>query len=257
MEERTPDHASDPAFDPNPGFRATPPRTPLGIPNPDAPPSANRMGIAAFIASILGLSCLPFVGSIAGLVLGIVAVRRAPRGFAIAAIVLSAAGTCFIFPVLLGLLLPALAVARNAAREVRTEIAFVEVAARAREFRTDNGRLPADIVECYGSELPPFDGWGAPVRLRLFGDDLFVDSAGEDGVWDTGDDVTEHLVADGVFVDDGGEGVDRGLGDGFDDGLDEAMIDGTEDEPEDGTEEGATASGVTGEKAPPEREPGR
>ena len=79
MEERTPDHASDPAFDPNPGFRATPPRTPLGIPNPDAPPSANQMGIAAFITTILGLSCVPFVGSIAGLVLGIVAVRRAPR----------------------------------------------------------------------------------------------------------------------------------------------------------------------------------
>jgi hypothetical protein len=245
MEDRTPEHTPVSASEPGSAFRATPPRTPAGIPTPPAPPPPNRMGVAAFVAALLGLSCVPFAGSIAGLVLGIVAVRREPRGFAIAAIVLSAAGTCLIFPILLGLLLPALGAARNAARSVRTEIALLEVAARAREFESDYGRLPADIVECYGSELPPFDGWGTPLRLRLFGGDLYAESAGDDGLWDTGDDVVERVAVDGEFVDDFEHGMRdvHGEGTGGDDESDHASDarDGMEADGDEAPVEGATS----------------
>jgi hypothetical protein len=198
------------------------------------------MGVAAFVAALLGLSCVPFAGSIAGLVLGIVAVRREPRGFAIAAIVLSAAGTWLIFPILLGLLLPALGAARNAARSVRTEIALLEVAARAREFRSDYGRFPTDIVECFGSELPPFDGWGTPVRLKLIGDGLFAESAGDDGLWDTDDDVVGEAVREAELT----EEVERGMraGDDAGDAFDHAseMQEGMEAGGDEAPVEGAT-----------------
>lgn len=71
-----------------------------------------------------------------------------------------------------------------------------EMLTRAHEFRTDNGRWPSDEVECYGAELPPFDAWGTPLRLRvemsgaeMDGEaELLAWSAGFDRRWETDDD---------------------------------------------------------------------
>lgn len=77
-------------------------------------------------------------------------------------------------------------------RESRTRGGGLEMLTRAEEFRTDHGRWPADEVECYGAELPPFDAWGTPLRLRITGQgddaELLVWSAGVDRSWDSKDD---------------------------------------------------------------------
>ena len=68
----------------------TPPRSPDEIEPLVALPKEpfNTLGLVAFLASLVGF-CLPLVPSGIALVLGIIAVWRRPRGFAIAAIVLS------------------------------------------------------------------------------------------------------------------------------------------------------------------------
>ena len=75
-------------------------------------------------------------------------------------------------------------------RERHTRDRGIEMLARAAEFSTDNGRWPGDEVECYGAELPPFDAWGTPLRLRIEGDgaELYAWSAGLDRRWETEDD---------------------------------------------------------------------
>jgi hypothetical protein len=194
---------------PPPAVPATPPRSAAGI-APAAPGDGfNRLGLAAFVSSILGLSCVPVVGSIAGLVLGIVAARREPRGYAIAGIALSAAGTCVVVPFLVALVLPALVVARDASRSIHTQVAFLETEALARQFMADNGRAPDDADDCFGLAMPPLDAWGSNVRLvwrdadgaPVAGTDprravLFVESAGADGEWDTDDDLGAAIQFD-------------------------------------------------------------
>ena len=77
-------------------------------------------------------------------------------------------------------------------RESRTRGGGFEILVRAWEFRTDNSRWPSDEVECFGAELPPFDAWGTPLRLRITGEgddaELLVWSAGVARTWDSKDD---------------------------------------------------------------------
>ena len=94
--------------------------------------------------------------------------------------------------VLLNAVVVGAGLAVRAMREARTRGGGFEVLGRAGEFRVDNGRWPVDEVECFGAELPPFDAWGTPLRLRIagHGDDavLLVWSAGVDRAWDSVDD---------------------------------------------------------------------
>ncbi len=80
----------------------------------------------------------------------------------------------------------------RAGQEARTRSGGLEMLSRANEFRSDQSRWPADEVECYGAEVPPFDAWGMPLRLVIEGpsDDaeLLVWSAGVDRVRDSADD---------------------------------------------------------------------
>ena len=190
-----------------PSPRGTPPMfsdqvAPL---EPLPPRPTNTLGIDAFVLSLSGTTCLPFVGGIAGFVCGIIAVRRKPRGFAIAAISISGLTSCIGVPLFIALFLPALASGRSAARLVKTRVAATDVEMRVDAFRAANdGRWPTDVLECYGVESPPMDGWGTPLRFVIEHPDAervdqpamhasadpkyFVWSAGADMIWDTEDD---------------------------------------------------------------------
>ena len=191
--EQTNDNSAN---DPRPlesRFEATtPPRhhDEVPLPPPVAPLPPNRLGLVAFILSLVGF-CVPFVASLAALICGIIAVRRQPRGFAIAAIVISCLSGCF-GGLTLTLLLPALAAGRNAAKMVKTNISGNEALIRVSEFKVDQRTLPKDLVECYGDEIPPFDAWGTPLKLVIETEgtttNIFVWSAGKDAVWDSEDD---------------------------------------------------------------------
>lgn len=196
--DQSSDQPTDPAANhgPSPDFRrdpSTPPRHRDEVPlPPEAEPlKPNRLALVAFILSLVGF-CVPLVAPLAALICGIIAVRRAPRGFAIAAIVIACVGGCFSTLLLPALLLPALAMARISARASVTQASGVDVLRRAQEFQADHQALPRDIVECYGDEIPPFDAWGTPLRLVIEKDgevtSIFVWSAGEDEAWDSEDD---------------------------------------------------------------------
>jgi hypothetical protein len=184
----------DPRFD-APSEQLTPPRSHHDVPYiAPVPPTSNKLGMIAFILSFPGL-CLPIPLGIAALVCGIIAVRREPRAFAIAAIAISALSTFLMIPLGLAMVLPALAVGRHAARKAKTRVSALAVLDRVEEFREDNTRNPADIVECYGAEIPPLDAWGTPLKLTWTGEGMqakpSVWSAGPDLAWDSSDDVLQ------------------------------------------------------------------
>ena len=153
------------------------------------PVPRNRLAVVALAASLAGFLCLPILGSIVGIVCGLVARRRQTRrGMAVAAIVLGVVAPLLYWPaVLVGA-----AQLRRFMQLDRTLGGGHEVLARSFEFRDDNGRWPIDAVECFGAEIPPFDAWGTPLALRIEGDgasaQLLVWSAGRDRAWDTTDD---------------------------------------------------------------------
>ncbi len=180
-------------------------------PSPPIAPK-NTLGLVSFIFSLAGVSVLPGLGSIVGFVTGLIAVRREPRGLAIAGIAISALTGCLGLVVLLliATLLPALGTARIVARQTVNQSAAVQAQLAIAAHQTRNGHFPTDLKECFGTEGVPVDAYGNELRMKMVvtTDESTTDatktsttdakvqiwSAGEDGVWDTGDD---KLLIDG------------------------------------------------------------
>lgn len=219
---------------------------------------SNKLGTWAFVFSLTGVSCLPFLGSIVGLVTGIIAVRREPRGLAIAAIVISTIGGCLV-PVVaapFALLFPALAKARSTTMRMRVGI---DVGTMVDSYHTKKGRMPKDLAEVYGGEgYVPLDEWGTAMRLAVDpapsdgnngagsgeANPLFVNyriiGAGKDKQWGTADDELMHQGM--VFRNKHGEGLDgAGLNGEETNGedSDDAMDGGGDDEGVGSPSEGA------------------
>lgn len=167
---------------------------------PQLPQPTNPMGTWALVFSIFGWTCLPLIGSVIGLILGLVAVRREPRGLAIAAIVLSLVGGCIGGIVALAFVLPLLAlvgITQSGAISLGPTLGTREGEA-VEQFRINQGRLPASLDEIYGIGNVPTDENGAPLRLRVklleFGDQFEIQAIGDDEQWDTGDDRTLYTT---------------------------------------------------------------
>jgi len=153
------------------------------------PAPRNRLAFVALAAALSGFVCLPLVGSVVGILCGLIARRRRVyRSVATAAVALGVVAPFMYWPVVLF----AAARVRGLVQYQRTLGGGYEILGRACEFRGDNRRWPVDAVECFGAEIPPFDAWGTPLALRVEGEggsaELFVWSAGRDRAWDTGDD---------------------------------------------------------------------
>lgn len=79
---------------------------PEQIPPPGGAVESNSLGLAAFILSIVGLFTAGTL-SLVGLILGIVALRREPKGFAIAGIIIGLIGLlggCIFLSIMMGLI---------------------------------------------------------------------------------------------------------------------------------------------------------
>ena len=106
------------------------PATPTSSPTSTAPAIENRnqaadnLGLIGLLLSILGLvTCGLWLFSIPGLIVSIVATQRGSSAKATTGVILGAIGVVMfllVVPLLIGLLLPALAKARATAREVQT-----------------------------------------------------------------------------------------------------------------------------------------
>lgn len=110
-------------------------------PQPDyAPqPQSNGLGLAGFIVSLSGTLLTCGVVAPVGLILSLVALRKEPRGFAIAGAVIGAIGTLIpiLYVVFVGsIMLPALHVARERALEMRAEGSIVS------SYYESNNQLP-------------------------------------------------------------------------------------------------------------------
>ena len=153
---------------------------------PAAAPRRNMVATVAFLAALLGF-CIPAVPSFVALVLGIVAMRREPRGFAIGAIALAVLQFVAISMVLLVISLisrSAPAMQSRAMKEARSALDD----ALAAERRDGVDRFP--IGEAAGFDA--VDPWGSRYRVEVMRSGaertVRIWSAGPDGSLDTGDD---------------------------------------------------------------------
>src|ERR1043165_6610289 len=170
---------------PNDPF-ARPVRDPL-----DRPP-ANGLGIAGFVVSLVGLfscGCL----SIVGIIVSGLTLKRRPRGFAIAGLVIG----------LLGLVMLSAAILVVRASGGFTILPAIWhgslVADGIQDYqRKHNGAMPTSWSDLPGG--PATDLWGRPYRFELLPDGQRVQlvSDGADGVSGTPDDVFVLIEGDEV-----------------------------------------------------------
>ena len=151
-----------------------------------AVPSADRsntLGIAGFITSLVGFALTGGLLCPVGLILSLVALRRQPRGFAIAGVVLGLMGSCGGCLIAL-FVLPAIAIAIAGGATVLTAAAFMlvggtpaietfdhmfQIQREIKVYEKQHGapppslsdlNLPADILD---------DGWGTPLQYQVSG----------------------------------------------------------------------------------------
>jgi hypothetical protein len=154
-------------------------------PPPPPPPlrtQTNGLGIGGFVVSLVGILTCGVISPIA-LILSLVALRRQPRGFAIAGSVIGGIGT---------LMIAGIAVAWVTVPDLRnvfeTSIAMAEAHTIIEANRGEGDALPS---EDEGNELLEDleDGWGNPLQYEVDGERFVVRSAGPDGEFGTEDDI--------------------------------------------------------------------
>ena len=170
----------------------------------EAPQEAsNNLGLAGFITSLVGAVMTAGFLCPVGLILSLIALRRQPRGFAIAGTVIGALGSCGgCFALAIGL--PLLAggavllamlgfVAGGGVPALHTIDHMLQVRGAIETYERANGRLPASLSDLSMPKDMLEDGWGTPLQYQTSQQDSTVSwtlqSAGPDRQLDK-DDIT-------------------------------------------------------------------
>jgi hypothetical protein len=187
-------------------------------PQPVQARSANGLGIAAFVTSLVSLVVCCGLLSPISLILGIVAALKRPRGFAIAGIVLSIVGVLLLLAVSL-LPLLVIGVAGGIAASIglgaaMTQLQGAAIAKNIDEYIRDRGSVPASLASVPELDQSMIeDPWGNAFIYRPdpTNDTYELKSAGPDGLPDTGDDIVidTELISNAM---QGGSGGLRGQG---------------------------------------------
>jgi hypothetical protein len=169
---------------------------PLPFVKPVAP--SNTLGIVGLVVSLVGLFLTCGLLSLPGLILSLIALRKAPRGPALIGVGVGVVGT--VVAIVFGLafvttLLGMQAVGGIVAKTVQTTQLLKDSRVIIERARTTSGSVPT-VEE--GSALlgAQRDGWGTPLVYELDATGYIVRSAGMDQVLSTPDDLT--LDADGI-----------------------------------------------------------
>lgn len=156
---------------------------------------SNSMGVAGFIISLVGWVSCGILCPI-GLVLSLIGLRKQPRGFAVAGVILGVLGTIWaVIALFFGGLAMLLAcggvVCGGIAPQVVTNVHIGATAKAVERFKREHGRLPVMIEELTGhAKRSHRDGWDRPLRLSIDDQGGFtITSDGPDGVPGNGDDV--------------------------------------------------------------------
>ena len=142
------------------------------------------MGTAGFVLSLVGIVLTCGLLCPIGLILSLIALRRQPKGLAIAGTVIGAIGSVFV-------VIGGLAIGTGALADVLTA-AKIGMAARSIEnAREANGALPSNDE---GTALiaEHKDAWKNALRYEIDGAEYTITSAGKDGVFDTDDDIVHR-----------------------------------------------------------------
>ncbi len=157
---------------------------------------SNVLGVVGFVLSFTCI--LAFVG----LPMSLFALRKRPRGFAIA-------GTIFGL-IWVGIQVTAFVMASIFAKEHNYESAknfwvmlmdSTAISQEATNYKLKNGEFPETINQLTLDEKTKTDPWGTPYRLTLITDRqgnlrMTARSAGTDRAWDTEDDLTPLMDAE-------------------------------------------------------------
>jgi hypothetical protein len=179
-------------------------------------PQTNGLGIASFVCALVGLF---FTGGLLcpiAVILGLIALGRAPRGFAIAGLILGLLGSCgwvlafllFGAAILAMLGIAVAAVALTETEKVEMTSDMVTMAIAVKGYETENGYLPATLDDLGLKSTTMSDPWGRPYGYHLLDERPGFDivSPGADGVHGTADDV--RLTTLGEAWKAGGVGFD-------------------------------------------------
>jgi hypothetical protein len=163
-------------------------------------PPTNGLGIAGFIVSLVGLVATCGVLCPLGLLLSLFGLLKRPRGFAIAGTLIGLVGTAFI-ACFVGLFAAAVVSRVHQAELSEKAQMTADVLAEAEQIidthYVDHGKLP-DGIEGNKLLVELSDGWGGSIRYDREDDQRYlVRSPGEDGEFDSDDDVTTGLLQGG------------------------------------------------------------
>ena len=171
---------------------SSPPQFAMNNPDDSAAPQAtsapatkadtNGLGIAGFAISILGFMCWPVAPL--GLLLSAIALLKRPRGFAIAGTIIGLVGSALL--AFLGVAI--VTGAMTAFKNNETNEALYVASDRIDDYEFDNDELPNGIE---GNKLifDITDAWENPIRYDFDADTYEIRSSGQDGKFDTEDDI--------------------------------------------------------------------
>lgn len=137
----------------------------------------NALGLAGFITSLVGAVMTGGFLCPVGLVLSLIALRRQPRGFAIAGTIIGVLGSCggclallIGIPLLAGgaLLLATLGfVAGGGVPALHTIDHMLQVRGAIETYERTNGKLPGSLSDLNMPKDMLDDGWGTPLQYQV------------------------------------------------------------------------------------------
>lgn len=165
---------------------------------------SNSLGIAGFVLSLLGILGTCGLLSPVGLIVSLVALKREPKGFAIAGVILGALGSCGLILGLLGVLFAfglvasilvgaglAAVIAPMLSPNVEAQMDMAQIDKAVYQYQQANSSLPASLDLLTLSDDTRKDRWGRDYLYTPAADGTWsLKSAGEDGVMATPDDLT-------------------------------------------------------------------
>ncbi len=156
---------------------------------------SNGLGIAGFVVSLVGIGSCGLISPV-GLILSMMAMKREPKGLAIAGLVLGVIGSLWLIPLFaLGLLggilaLFGLGAAVIAGDQFEASFELDTISAEVTAYIDENGSLPASLDDLSLETWAKTDPWGNVYRYSIDESGAWtLSSDGEDGVAGTADDV--------------------------------------------------------------------
>ncbi|UCD75850.1 MAG: hypothetical protein JSV91_02815 [Phycisphaerales bacterium] len=173
---------------------------PIAMPQPR---QGNGLGVFAFFVALIGLFIPTGIVSLLGLVLGLVAIGRAPRGFATFAVILGLLGAAFWLVIVLAVAALALvgmigagagmvgAFMLTQPEVVETTTDMVNIAIAVQDHAQRHDEMPDDLDSLELGVAALTDPWGSPYKFKLIDKEPGFDvvSSGADCEFDTDDDI--------------------------------------------------------------------